>query len=207
MNITFATQQGGREYQEDRLAVFKGKDFQALAVCDGLGGHPRGDEAAQACIDQLVFTISLLNFEELCLGNLKHFYNAEKATHALQTGRIWNPQPGTTLVFVAIQDNKYFALSVGDSYIFIDGTRRNTLHTRYGYLTNFLGCGADGLVGAWVETGTFKRSVVLASDGAVVNEQTVPDWDAGTLVNKAILYWKEKTNYPDNATAIVCKVE
>lgn len=42
---------GGREEQEDRVAVFAGEEAQFLVLADGLGGHAGGARAALAVID------------------------------------------------------------------------------------------------------------------------------------------------------------
>lgn len=49
---------GPRVEQQDRVAARFGPDGSWLmAVCDGLGGHPRGDEAAEAAISSLPRTV------------------------------------------------------------------------------------------------------------------------------------------------------
>lgn len=45
--------QGGRDYNEDRTAIYERKDALLLIVADGLGGHAGGDVASQAFIDAL----------------------------------------------------------------------------------------------------------------------------------------------------------
>ena len=50
---------GPRAQQQDRVVVRLESDGSWLiAVCDGLGGHPRGDEAAEAAISALPHTVS-----------------------------------------------------------------------------------------------------------------------------------------------------
>ena len=49
---------GPRAEQQDRVVARLGPDGSWLiAVCDGLGGHPRGDEAAEAAISSLPQTV------------------------------------------------------------------------------------------------------------------------------------------------------
>lgn len=50
---------GPRAEQQDRVVARLGPDGSwLLAVCDGLGGHPRGDEAAEAAISSLPHVVS-----------------------------------------------------------------------------------------------------------------------------------------------------
>lgn len=45
--------QGGRDYNEDRTAIFERDDSVLLVVADGLGGHAGGEIASQAFIDAM----------------------------------------------------------------------------------------------------------------------------------------------------------
>ena len=45
--------QGGRDYNEDRTAILERNDAVLLVLADGLGGHAGGDLASQALIDAL----------------------------------------------------------------------------------------------------------------------------------------------------------
>lgn len=53
LETAFATHMGGRDEQQDRVAVFSAPDGGArlLVVADGMGGHAGGSLAAQAVID------------------------------------------------------------------------------------------------------------------------------------------------------------
>ena len=48
-----ANRLGNRASNQDRCLVLERDDAVLLVVADGMGGHARGDLAAQACVDTL----------------------------------------------------------------------------------------------------------------------------------------------------------
>lgn len=52
-SIAQQSYQGGRDYNEDRTAIYERDDTILLAVADGLGGHAGGDVASQAFVDAI----------------------------------------------------------------------------------------------------------------------------------------------------------
>jgi serine/threonine protein phosphatase PrpC len=52
-SVSQQSHQGGRDYNEDRTAVFERNGTILLVVADGLGGHDGGDVASQAFIDAM----------------------------------------------------------------------------------------------------------------------------------------------------------
>ena len=57
--------QGGRDYNEDRTAVFERKDALLVIVADGLGGHAGGAMASQTFIDALGASFAKATSEQL----------------------------------------------------------------------------------------------------------------------------------------------
>ncbi len=57
--------QGGRDYNEDRTAIFEREGALLMVVADGLGGHAGGDIAAQAFIDAMGASFSKASAEQL----------------------------------------------------------------------------------------------------------------------------------------------
>lgn len=55
MHYSLAQQshQGGRDYNEDRTAIYEREDCVLLVVADGLGGHEGGEIASQAFVDAM----------------------------------------------------------------------------------------------------------------------------------------------------------
>lgn len=52
-SITQQSYQGGRDYNEDRTAIFEREDSVMLVVADGLGGHAGGEVASQGFIEAM----------------------------------------------------------------------------------------------------------------------------------------------------------
>lgn len=57
--------QGGRDYNEDRTAIFERDNALLMVVADGLGGHAGGDVAAQAFIDAMGASFGKASAEQL----------------------------------------------------------------------------------------------------------------------------------------------
>ncbi len=52
-SVSQQSHQGGRDYNEDRTAIFERNGTILLVVADGLGGHEGGDLASQAFVDAM----------------------------------------------------------------------------------------------------------------------------------------------------------
>jgi len=52
-SLTQQSNQGGRDYNEDRTAIYERDGTILLVVADGLGGHDGGDVASQAFVDAM----------------------------------------------------------------------------------------------------------------------------------------------------------
>ena len=64
-SIAQQSNQGGRDYNEDRTAIFERKDAILLVLADGLGGHAGGDVASQALVDALGASFSNASMKQL----------------------------------------------------------------------------------------------------------------------------------------------
>ena len=64
-SIAQQSNQGGRDYNEDRTAIFEREDATLLVLADGLGGHAGGDVASQALIDAIGASFSNASMEQL----------------------------------------------------------------------------------------------------------------------------------------------
>lgn len=112
---------GDRERNQDRCLVLADGETVLLGVADGLGGHPRGEVAAQLLIDVA---------ETLFRHTPKPFYDPQhfmlqcigKAHHAiLRFGARQHPPvaPRTTAVLALVQDGIAHWSHVGDSRLYL----------------------------------------------------------------------------------------
>lgn len=64
-SVAQQSNQGGRDYNEDRTAIFEREKAVLLVIADGLGGHAGGAVASQAFIDALGTSFGKANHEQL----------------------------------------------------------------------------------------------------------------------------------------------
>lgn len=64
-SVAQQSNQGGRDYNEDRTAVFENGEAVLLVVADGLGGHAGGDLASQTFIEALGASFAKATKEQL----------------------------------------------------------------------------------------------------------------------------------------------
>lgn len=108
---------GGRENQQDRVAVFENHGAQLLVVADGLGGHEGGALAAQAVVDAARDHLDgsvRLQATEVCLAEVV-------ADAHCRIGAIESPagsSPHSTCVLLCIADGVATWAHVGDSRLY-----------------------------------------------------------------------------------------
>ena len=115
---------GGREEQQDRVAVLHGAGTHLLALADGVGGHEGGALAAQALID--VAKEMFLAFEGLPEGTPGHLLERivlEAHQRINSLGRERGMKPHSTCVLLHLDAGAAAWTHVGDSrlYRFADG--------------------------------------------------------------------------------------
>ena len=115
---------GGREEQQDRVAVLGGAGTRLLALADGVGGHEGGAQAAQALID--VAKASFRAFERSSEGTPAQLLErivlgAHERINAL--GREHGMKPHSTCVLLHLDPEAAAWVHVGDSrlYRFAEG--------------------------------------------------------------------------------------
>jgi serine/threonine protein phosphatase PrpC len=125
-SIFQASRQGGRRYNQDRLAYAYSRDSLLMVVADGMGGHFHGELAAQIAVQMLTDTFrqqlapglpSPPEFLHDGLLNAHHAINDYAIAHNL------SEVPRTTCVACVVQDNHVYWAHAGDSrlYYFRDG--------------------------------------------------------------------------------------
>lgn len=170
---------GARSRQEDRSIAAWYHGALLLAVSDGMGGHPRGDEASALCIETLAAALDnaeppaklddwpdALRAALVCADDAVAALGASLAADARR--------PGATLAALLIVPrlDVWTFVSVGDSHLYrlrLDGTltRINQLHRdARGLLTSYVGGGLKEIDG--VQATLLLRpgdTFLLATDG------------------------------------------
>ncbi len=116
---------GTRSLNQDRCAALKAREALLLVLADGLGGHPRGEKAAQIVIDTCTEAFREVTTPvprpKLLLNHL--FLMAHR--RIVRFGQTQEPAiaPRTTAVLALVQAGTAFWAHVGDSrcYLFRNG--------------------------------------------------------------------------------------
>jgi serine/threonine protein phosphatase PrpC len=131
--LTAATNRlGNRSSNQDRCLVLEESDRVLLAVADGMGGHARGDLAAQAAVNSL--SHSFLSQREAVAEPVQFLKTALEIAHleTVEAGRASTPpvEPRTTCVVCLVQGNQAWWAHVGDSRLYLLRAGRLVIRTR-----------------------------------------------------------------------------
>ncbi len=127
--------QGDRRKNQDRHALFESQGVILLALADGMGGHPKGEKAAQILIDvckqSLEKSVKPVPEPERFLARLlQHAHQQIQRYGEAQEPAI---DPRTTAVVCLVQGETAYWIHAGDSrfYLLRDGAivRRTTDHS------------------------------------------------------------------------------
>jgi len=121
MHTASTNRLGNRSSNQDRCLVEKMPDHVLLVVADGMGGHDRGDLAAQTAIDSLARNFKR---QRLPIADPQEFLKQALQTAHLDVvdaGRSHNPPitPRTTCVVCLVQNDKAYWAHVGDSRFYL----------------------------------------------------------------------------------------
>lgn len=113
---------GGRKVNQDRLAYSYGKDVLLMVIADGMGGHARGEIAAEITVNTIT-----ARFQQEARSPLKRpleflhasFNAAHRAIVAFADQHEMLESPRTTCVGCIIQDGKAYWAHSGDSRLYI----------------------------------------------------------------------------------------
>lgn len=131
------TLQGGRKSNQDRLAIVHSKHAVLLVVADGMGGHLRGEVAAEIAAG--VLTAQFKQAGPQPIGQPKEFlkegfYAAHGAIGEYARRNRLSEYPRTTCVACLVQDGMAYWAHAGDSrlYLLRDGhlVKRTRDHSR-----------------------------------------------------------------------------
>lgn len=125
------TRQGARHSNQDRVGYLCTKESLLLLVCDGMGGHHRGEVAAEFVVHYLAKA-----FKALAQPRLKDPATfLFKAIHAAHESLLRYAEkekmievPRTTCVAAIVQDGKAYWANVGDSRLYM--IRDGLIHAR-----------------------------------------------------------------------------
>ena len=120
-SIFQSSRQGGRRYNQDRLAYSYSRDSLLMVVADGMGGHFHSEIAAQIAVQFLVE-----NFQKQATPTLKdpfHFLidainQAHEAIGDYVLAHGLDAYPRTTCVACVVQDNHAYWAHVGDTRLY-----------------------------------------------------------------------------------------
>jgi serine/threonine protein phosphatase PrpC len=148
--VSFETSQisllGDRRENQDRCAVLCLADIVLLVVADGMGGHPKGDEAAQVvvetCQDIFMRVKKPISDPAQFLDYLSHQAHQRIVEHGEQQTPPVDPR--TTLVMAVVQDGKAWWGHIGDSRLYyLSGNRLIERTIDHSYVEKLL---QDGLI-------------------------------------------------------------
>jgi len=120
--IAHASRNGGRPYNQDRVAVARAPGALLMAVADGMGGYAGGEIAAQVAVDCLGSAFlreakpTLIDPEAFLQ---RHFAAAHAAIAQAGAGARMKEPPRTTLVACVVQSGYAHWSFIGDSRFYL----------------------------------------------------------------------------------------
>jgi serine/threonine protein phosphatase PrpC len=113
---------GGRKYNQDRLAYSYSRDVLLMVIADGMGGHARGELAAEIAVNTMTS-----RFEREARSVLRRpkeflesaFHSAHRAIVAFADQHDMLECPRTTLVACIVQNGKAYWAHAGDSRLYV----------------------------------------------------------------------------------------
>lgn len=116
LEISYATDIGGRSTNEDKILARCFNGMYLLAVADGIGSHAAGEVASNVALTEIEKSLRLNPGEEDITEPLKEAVaRANREIHSLSREKYEYNGMGTTLVMALIRQDKVFIASVGDS--------------------------------------------------------------------------------------------
>ena len=128
-----ASRQGGRQYNQDRLAYAYSRDALLMVVADGMGGHFHGELAAQIAVQMLTDTFRR-QADPVLVAPLeflhKGMFNAHRAINDYALAHRLAEFPRTTCVACVVQDNRAYWAHCGDSRLYYFRSGKPLYRTR-----------------------------------------------------------------------------
>lgn len=199
-DITTASSQGPRSYQEDRFLVAD----NLVAVSDGIGGHLNGDLAAQAIVD------ALQTIDEASPESVSKTLSSVNAEICKEGDR-----RGATVVVAYLEEKNLHVDWCGDSraYLWRKSTGLTCLTKDHGYGSALLRCiGLLPYRGEHLEVEVEKGDIViLTTDGVhdYIDTVSTPLREAQEQMKpiaNEIVDWSLKSGTRDNSTAVAFEI-
>lgn len=119
------SQRGDRKINQDRCEIFTRGTITVMVLADGMGGHPKGETAAQIFIDTAYRLLKLADEDEFHRESYINDVLTTAHRNILHYGQSKHPPiyPRTTAVIVVIHNNLMQWSHMGDSrtYLFRHG--------------------------------------------------------------------------------------
>ncbi|MDJ0805388.1 MAG: protein phosphatase 2C domain-containing protein [Gammaproteobacteria bacterium] len=166
---------GNRKTNQDRCLVLESPDSILLALADGMGGHPKGEQAAQILIDtgRKAFLTSRkpISNPRVFLNGLMDMAHQQ----ILAYGQAQSPpiEPRTTGVLCLVQENNVYWAHIGDSRLYIMHEGVIALRTDdHSYVEHLRQQGV--ISSAQTQTHRFRNYVTRCLGGS--NNHPIPDF-------------------------------
>lgn len=129
MKVVKFSEQGPRPRNEDDLweGVIRPSGSHLAVLCDGMGGHLCGDEAAKTVVEGIC-----LHFFGHCTqpDGIRKIRNAVKSAGITFEGRARGREMGSTLVMSLLTENTLYITHCGDSRAYVYSKEGSTFITR-----------------------------------------------------------------------------
>ena len=212
------SEKGPREKNEDCCQIVKISDERTLfVVCDGMGGHSRGEDAAKTVCQ--AFASFWQEHTDVADSEQKVQDAAAYAFKRLSE-ESRDDQMGTTLVMCSIEGNKATIAHAGDSRCYIIDIKGNVKyftidhvdHRGYMHKAFFTGCPDDAVPEVKTVVLQLLDRILICTDGVynAVNDNTLLHVlqcakDVEQVAEKYISYCKDYAD--DNHSAIIAEIE
>lgn len=124
---------GGRLVNQDRVAFADTSESILMALADGMGGHARGEVAAQILIDVMVGMFRKLArpaIDDITEFLLDGIYTAHETINEYAAQHKMKDTPRTTCVICVVQNERAYWAHVGDSRLYHFSKDRLLARTR-----------------------------------------------------------------------------
>lgn len=164
---------GNRQNNQDRCAIISSANCALLVVADGMGGHPKGDQAAQLVIDTCEDAFMRIKKPIPDPGLFLDYLGKQAHEQIVAFGEQHLPviDPRTTMVVALVQEGVAWWGHVGDSRLY--RFRRGRVINRtidHSYVERLH---QDGLIGAEQKANHPYRNYVTRCLGGFINAPEV----------------------------------